>query len=78
MKAGVYVKSIEFSSGELVSIDEDAIVVIVGPNNSGKSASLNAINEFVRHGKSNSPVIKTVEVVSSGDINAWVGVFQGS
>ncbi len=76
LKAGVYVKDIEFSSGELVSIDEDAIVVIVGPNNSGKSATLKAINEYVRNGKSNSPVIKNVEIVSSGDKDSWVEYFK--
>jgi len=39
--------SLEFIGGTKISMNENSVVVIVGPNNSGKSAALAAIKNFL-------------------------------
>lgn len=38
-----YVKSIEFQCGQKLSLNSEEVIVIVGPNNSGKSCTLREI-----------------------------------
>ena len=40
-------ESVTFSNGDVLSFDEDEIVVFVGPNNAGKSAALREMQQFV-------------------------------
>lgn len=42
-----YIKEIVFSSGLNVALNSDSILLIVGPNNSGKSATLSGIKVFL-------------------------------
>ena len=42
-KAGGYISRITFNNGESLDISRDDIVIFVGPNNAGKSQSLNDI-----------------------------------
>ena len=47
MEPKAWVKSITFSDNTTIQLAEDDVVVVVGPNNSGKSATLRAIREQI-------------------------------
>ncbi|MGI8546411.1 MAG: ATP-dependent nuclease [Gemmatimonadaceae bacterium] len=55
-----------FSDGTRISLGRDDVVVIVGPNNSGKSATLRAIRNFYRSGKLDPPVVTSLTGNASG------------
>ena len=40
-------QSITFSGGKTIDVEEDEIIVLVGPNNAGKSAALRELQEAV-------------------------------
>jgi len=40
-------KKITFSSGQSIEFEDDEIIVLVGPNNAGKSATLRELQEFI-------------------------------
>ena len=44
-------ESIRFSDGTTLNLDEDDIVVLVGPNNAGKSAALRELEEWVGYSR---------------------------
>ena len=67
MKAGVFIKEITFSGSQKIAVDKNDIVVIVGPNNAGKSVTLKALNEFVKNAKYKNPVVSAVDITSEGD-----------
>ena len=46
MKPSIFLKEIEFSDGTKVSLNNKDITIIVGPNNSGKSATLKELNRL--------------------------------
>lgn len=50
-----YISEIEFNNGQKLVVNENDIVLLVGPNNSGKSQSLNDI--YARSGESNPTVV---------------------
>ena len=65
---------ITFSSGQTFDFDSNAIVAIVGPNNSGKSTALRNLQAYVRTGNG-SPVIQSCEYAASGsndELNDWL------
>ena len=41
--------SITFSDGTVLSLDEDDIIIFVGPNNAGKSAALRELEHWIAH-----------------------------
>ncbi|QAT85895.1 hypothetical protein EJ065_4342 [Corallococcus coralloides] len=49
MTASLFLEHLTFSGGESIQLEPDSIVVIVGPNNAGKSATLREILDLVRH-----------------------------
>jgi energy-coupling factor transporter ATP-binding protein EcfA2 len=58
-------KSITFSDGTELTLDEDDIVVFVGPNNAGKSAALRELESWVARSRSGL-VVKTAELKKVG------------
>ena len=58
-------ESITFSDGSTISLDPTDVVVLVGPNNAGKSLALRDLEEHVRRaGKTN--VVKSVQLSKVG------------
>lgn len=76
MKAGVFIKEITFSGAQKIAVDKNDIVVIVGPNNAGKSVTLKALNEFVKNAKYKNPVVSAVDIISEGDKDSWREHFE--
>lgn len=72
---GATVSELTFSSGASLSIDERDIVVVVGPNNAGKSATLRAIRDKLGEKAAQSPVLSSIQVRKQGtseEFSEWV------
>jgi len=64
-----------FSAGSSLSIGPNDIVLVVGPNNSGKSATLRAIRDKLNEPSSPSPVLQAIRLAKRGTVEeftAWV------
>ena len=58
-------KTITFSDGTILELENDDIVVFVGPNNAGKSAALRELNEWVARSKPGL-VVKNATITKEG------------
>ena len=69
-----YVESIEFQCGQKLLLGKDEVIIIVGPNNSGKSCTLRQIQSILREGiASSGTVIRSANVAfSKGNMPAWI------
>jgi ABC-type phosphate/phosphonate transport system ATPase subunit len=69
------VSELEFSGGAVIRLEPGDIVLIVGPNNAGKSATLRAIRDKLSSPLHDSPVVDSVKISSSGnadDVENWL------
>ena len=74
----VWVDRLSFSGGSTVSLGQNDIFVLVGPNNSGKSETLRAIYGRVISPSHTSPVVSDLHFSKAGDLalmEAWVKGF---
>ncbi len=70
-----WIKEATFSDGSVVAFDENDIIVFVGPNNSGKSASLKDILEKSKNHSSECNVVKEIKIHREGeleDVISWL------
>jgi len=65
----VWLNEIVFSDNSRISIDKDDIIVFVGPNNAGKSASLKESASLLQSKNGKGNVIKDIAIKKSGDDN---------
>jgi energy-coupling factor transporter ATP-binding protein EcfA2 len=73
----LWINELTFSDGSAVTFAKDDIVLVVGPNNSGKSATLRAIRDKLAANTA-SPVISNLTSVREGtpeDVTAWLETF---
>lgn len=71
----VAINQLTFSDGTEVVIAPNDIVLVVGPNNAGKSAALRAIRDKLQNASHKSPVLQNVLLHRTGtlaDFNAWL------
>lgn len=69
LKPTASISELKFSGGQSFQIDENQKVILVGPNNSGKSQSLREIISICNNGKTDRTlVIKGLEVTKKGSI----------
>lgn len=68
----VAITNLTFSDGTNVSISSNDVVIVVGPNNAGKSAGLRAIREKLQNAAHKSPVLQSLEIHRTG---SW-DIFQ--
>ena len=66
----VWIREVTFSDGRKVDLKSDDIVVLVGPNNSGKTVALKNIEQKAIDKASSTVVVVTLELSLSGDENA--------
>jgi len=66
MEPKIWIKKIKFSDNTTIEFESNDIIVIVGPNNSGKSASLKEVSNFLKTQNTKSKVIKSIEFSKSG------------
>src|SRR5688572_29896741 len=62
----VWVSEIVFNDNTTLQLSKNDIVIFVGPNNAGKSASLNEIAQLVAKKNLSGLVVKEVSLVSEG------------
>lgn len=75
MTPRIWISELTFSDGTAISLAPGDAVVVVGPNNAGKSACLRAIRDKVAHTAHESPVVKTLSIGKSGtadEVICWV------
>jgi predicted ATP-dependent endonuclease of OLD family len=70
-EAKIYVESITFSAGQTISLNDSSILVIVGPNNAGKSSVLREIRDHLQDGLQFGPVLHSAEIRVKGSISAF-------
>ena len=66
-KPRVWIHEATFSDGSKVTLNFDDIVVLVGPNNSGKSVALKNIEQKAKEKTSSTIVVTSVELAIDGD-----------
>ncbi len=74
----VAIRSITFSDDTIVNCDQRDVVVIVGPNNAGKSEALRGILNKAKNPAVLSPVVKSIELERVGSIDeveSWISKF---
>lgn len=67
MTTRIWISEITFSDGSTISILKDEIVVLVGPNNAGKSATLKEASKLLQTKNNPSKVIKKIKIEKDGD-----------
>src|ERR1700748_2165602 len=66
MNPRVRLKSVTFSDGIERMIGPDDVVILVGPNNSGKSAALKGISQRLSQSEYTYPPIKDIKLEKEG------------
>lgn len=67
MKTRVWISEMQFSDGTKISFAKDDIVVFVGPNNAGKSASLKEANEMLKAKSAAHKVLQDITIDVTGN-----------
>ena len=72
----IWISELKFSDGEAISIGKDDIVVLVGPNNAGKSATLKEATKLLKGKKLGSKVLKDITIEKEGDEAEFFDFFE--
>ena len=72
MTARIWLSEIQFSDNSNIAIDKNDIVVLVGPNNAGKSASLKEAETLLRGKNIEGKVLKDITIEKDGDENELI------
>lgn len=67
----VAISSLTFSDGTDVPISPNDVVLVVGPNNAGKSAGLRAIRDKLQNSAHISPVLQSLQIQRSGSVDEF-------
>lgn len=76
---GAYIKRLVLHGGPSLELEDNSIVVFVGPNNSGKSLSLKEIHALFENGHRITHSIASIEIQKVGDVvalNKLVGNYR--
>ncbi len=66
MTTRIWLSEIQFSDNSKIAIDKNDIVVLVGPNNAGKSASLKEAGTLLRAKNNKGKVLKDITIEKDG------------
>lgn len=72
----VRLKEIVFKSGDKIQIEKDDIIIIVGPNNSGKSKILEEITGHLQSPKNDNLIVDQVKIIKQGDAQSIINSLQ--
>jgi hypothetical protein len=70
-EAKIFIGSIKFSGGEKLTLADNSILVIVGPNNAGKSSALRELRDHIQDSRPFGPVLSGAEVRVSGNVESF-------
>ncbi len=76
MAARVWISEIKFSDDTTLQFEKNDIVVFVGPNNAGKSASLKEAATLLRTKNNKGKVIKDITIEKEGDETEFFNYLQ--
>jgi ABC-type ATPase involved in cell division len=72
---GATISQLEFSDGTCVQVSQHDVILVVGPNNAGKSATLRAIRDKLSEAAAESPVLKSIQLSKRGtteEFSSWI------
>ena len=72
----MYIDKLSFRCGTEVPLDRDTILVIVGPNNSGKSATLADIRSLISDNQHNPAVLDSIHIHRRSTVEEIKRIFQ--
>lgn len=78
MAPKVWISKIEFSDNSNIQFERNDIVVFVGPNNSGKSATLKEVNKFIISRKGTGKVVKNIDMQKEGNEDDLVSFLKSN
>ena len=73
----VAITSLTFSDGTNVPVSANDVVLVVGPNNAGKSAGLRAIRDKLQNAAHKSPVLQSLEIQRTGSLDVFKNWLSG-
>lgn len=78
MATRIWVSEIKFSNDTSLQFDKDDIIVLVGPNNAGKSASLKEAASLLKSKNNRGKVLKDISIEKEGDENGLFSLLDNS
>jgi ABC-type ATPase involved in cell division len=72
---GATISQLEFSDGTRIQVGQHDVILVVGPNNAGKSATLRAIRDKLGEAAAESPVLKSIQLNKRGtteEFSGWI------
>lgn len=66
MRTRIWLSEIQFSDDSKVAIEKNDIVVLVGPNNGGKSATLKEAATLLRSREPKGKILKDITIEKTG------------
>lgn len=69
----VAITSLTFSDSTTVTVSANDVVLVVGPNNAGKSAALRAIRDKLQNAAHKSPALQNLEIQRTGSLDSFKG-----
>ena len=69
------ISQLEFSDGTRIQVGPHDVILVVGPNNAGKSATLRAIRDKFSEAAAESPVVKAIKIHKRGttaEFSSWI------
>jgi len=76
LKPKVWINAVEFNNGLKIPLNRNDIVVFVGPNNSGKSASLKEMSSLLRSVNNKTNIITEIKYNLEGNENSLIDFFD--
>ena len=73
----VAITSLTFSDATSVTVAANDVVLVVGPNNAGKSAGLRAIRDKLQNAANTSPVLQSLEIQRTGSLDLFKSWLSG-
>lgn len=73
MKSRIWLSEIEFSDMSKIPLEKNDIVVLVGPNNAGKSATLKEATKLIRQKNEKGKVLLNITIEKSGEASDLIG-----
>jgi energy-coupling factor transporter ATP-binding protein EcfA2 len=78
MKASIWINEIQFKTGNTLQLNSNSIVVFVGPNNAGKSRSLQEINNLTKSPRGEKQlIVDRLAFSQQGDVNGFLKRIEG-
>lgn len=71
------ISQLEFSDGTRIQVGHHDVILVVGPNNAGKSATLRAIRDKLSEAAAESPVLKSIQINKRGTTEEFSGWIEG-